>query len=162
MKYNLVLFSFLVLVFLGCDTDRDLSENDIKEIQNLEIDFVKGWFKENQQEAVLSAFEKNAVFIPHHGGSSVIGTKNLKEFFWPEGIGGIVHKFNHFPDTIEGNKDVAWIRGRHCVKYSWIIKNDTITTSNEGNYVLIARKQKNLKWKIATFIFNDPVAEVSD
>ena len=58
-----------------------MSEQDVQDIQNLEIAFVKGWFQENQQEAVLNTFEKNAVFIPHHGGSPNVGVEQIKEFF---------------------------------------------------------------------------------
>ncbi|WP_436517402.1 hypothetical protein [Ekhidna sp. To15] len=153
--------SFYLLVLaatFSCIQSSDLKPSDIAEIKELEKGYVDGWFAENQQEAVLKVFDEDVAFIPHHGDDPVIGKENLREFFWPDGIGGIVHSFNHYPDAIEGNNGVAWIRGRFDVKYSWIDQGDTTTTFNEGNYVLIARK-KEQEWKIATFIFNDPLAE---
>lgn len=160
MKY-LSLCIILALALSGCcDQNRNLSENDKLKIRQLEENYVDGWFDKNQKEAVLNTFEDQAVFIPHHGDKPVIGTKEIKEFFWPDGIGGIVHEFNHYPDAIEGNNHIAWIRGRFDIKYSWISNKDTITTLNEGNYVLIARKQKENDWKIANFIFNDPVSQI--
>ena len=160
IKY-LTIFSFLLLLIANsCSVNTELSSTDINDIKQLEDDYVEGWFKENQQEAVLKTFEENVAFIPHHGDKPVIGIKALKDFFWPNGIGGIVNSFNHYPDTIEGNNQVAWVRGRFDINYSWIVEKDTITTVNEGNYVIIARKQDNNQWKIAAFIFNDPVAQV--
>lgn len=135
-----------------------LSESDLVAIERLEKTYVEGWFDEDPQTMVLSAFEENAIFIPHHGDLPVIGKNNLKEFFWPNNNGGFVHSFNHYRDTIEGSGNLAWIRGRFDIKYSWIEQKDTTTTINEGNYVMIVRKQENDQWKIATFIFNDPEA----
>jgi len=162
MKYLIIVLVLFSVINTSCVKKQELTKNDIRAIKQLENEYVKGWFADDQQNAVLNTFEENAVFIPHHGDKPVIGTGNLADFFWPDGIGGIVHKFNHFPDTIEGNDEIAWIRGRFDIKYSWINEQDTTTTMNEGNYVLIARKQKNDEWKIATFIFNDPVAQVED
>ena len=162
MKYLTLTFLVALALCSACNTNMELTEKDILEIKQLEKDYVNGWFEKNQKEAVISVFEKEAAFIPHHGDSPVIGVKNLEAFFWPDGVGGIVHKFNHYPDTIEGNNQIAWIRGRFDIKYSWINNTDTTTTLNEGNYVIIARKQKESQWKIATFIFNDPVAQIED
>ena len=149
---------FTCLIFFGCYQNEVITESDKEKILELEQAFVQGWFHENPKETVLSSFEKNAVFIPHHGDTPVIGIDSLRSFFWPEGYEGIVHSFNHYPESIDGNANVAWIRGRHDVEYSWIVDNDTLRYSNAGNYVLIARKQSNDDWKIATFIFNDPIA----
>ena len=156
---NIVLIMIL-FILNSCITNNQLSSKDMKDIKQLEDDYVKGWFADNQQKAVLKVFEENIAFIPHHGDKPVIGIKALKDFFWPGGKGGIVNSFNHYPDTIEGNNQIAWLRGRFDINYSWIVEMDTTTTLNEGNYVLIARKQEDNQWKIATFIFNDPVAQV--
>lgn len=158
-----ILISFLIFN-IGCNSklESELSEKDILNIKQLESDYVSGWFAQDQQNAVLKVFEDAAVFIPHHGDEPVIGLENLRKFFWPDGVGGIVHDFNHYPDAIEGNSRMAWIRGRFDIKYSWINVSDTTTTINKGNYVLIARKQENSTWKIATFIFNDPLAEIEN
>lgn len=146
------------LIFLGCTQNHEISESDKEKILELEQVFVQGWFRDNPKETVLSSFEENAVFIPHHGDKPVIGLDSLRSFFWPEGYEGIVHSFNHYPASVEGNANVAWIRGRYDVEYSWIVDNDTLSYFDAGNYVLIARKQANDEWKIATFIFNDPIA----
>lgn len=160
MKYTTTFLFTLGLVF-SCSQNTELKQSEIEQIEQLEKDYVNGWFAETPQEAVLEVFEENVVFIPHHGDDAVIGKENLRDFFWPNGTGGIVHYFNHYPDTIEGNQSIAWVRGRFDIKYSWIEELDTVTTLNEGNYVLIARKNKQ-DWKIATFIFNDPVAQVEE
>lgn len=93
-------------------------QRSIKDIKQLENDYVKGWFANDPQKAVLNVFEDNVAFIPHHGDKPVVETENLRNFFWPEGIGGIVHNFNHYLDIIEGNNQVAWIRGRFDIEYS--------------------------------------------
>ena len=160
IKYFTVASILFLCIATSCSINTKLSSMDLKDIKQLEDDYVNGWFAKNQQEAVLKVFEENVAFIPHHGDKPVIGINALKDFFWPNGIGGIVNSFNHYLDKIEGNNQVAWVRGRFDINYSWIVDKDTITTVNEGNYVIIARKQDNTQWKIATFIFNDPVAQV--
>lgn len=161
---NLSSFIVILLLFIvgSCNPSIELSANDISEIKQLEKGYVEGWFDDDQQKAVLGVFEDNIAFIPHHGDTPVVGVENLRDFFWPNGVGGIVNSFNHYPDTIEGNSQLAWVRGRFDINYSWVINKDTTTTVNEGNYVLIARKQEDEQWKIATFIFNDPVAQVEN
>ena len=159
-KYLYIVLGMILVVLNSCITNNQLSSDDLKKIKQLEDDYVKGWFADNQQKSVLKVFEENVAFIPHHGDKPVVGIKALREFFWPGGKGGIVNSFNHYPDKIEGNNQIAWLRGRFDINYSWIVDKDTTTTLNEGNYVLIARKQEDDQWKIATFIFNDPVAQV--
>ncbi|TJY37080.1 YybH family protein [Pontimicrobium aquaticum] len=166
-KNHLTVILILILFITNsCNTSNtkieELSENDLKDIEQLENDYVRAWFDDDQQNAVLNVFEDNVAFIPHHGDKPVVGIENLRNFFWPDGIGGIVNSFNHYPDKIEGNNQVAWVRGRFDIKYSWIIDKDTTTTVNEGNYVFVARKREDNQWKIATFIFNDPVAQIKN
>ena len=157
IAYKVVGMALLSLTS-GCTDSLVLTSKDLHDIEMLDRKYVESWFSDNPQQAVLDVFENGVVFIPHHGDTPVVGLEELKSFLWPESGKGIVHSFNHYPSAIDGNNHIAWVYGRFDLKYSWVVDSDTTTTTNEGNYLLIARKQENAKWKIASFISNDPEA----
>ena len=102
------LLTIYMLSLSGCETRQkstlELTASDISKIQALEKTYVDGWFDDDPQKVVLSAFEDNAAFIPHHGDPAVIGKENIQDFFWPGGTGGIVHYFCNFCDRCK----ISW------------------------------------------------------
>lgn len=148
------------LSLLGCAklaaaNDDSLSTKDRTEIQAVLEQFRTGWLT-GDNDAVRRAFTSDAVLMPHHGVSPVIGMAAIKEFWWPASTAKTtITRFTQVIDEIGGDSVIAYVRGRSEV--AWRIEDQKITENwhNAGNFMAVLRKQYDGKWLMSHLIWDD-------
>lgn len=160
MKINLTLLCMILLT--GCMSGQNnvsLSEEDKKSIRSVLETYASGWNAENPQETIMSLFADDAVILPHHGDPQVEGKENIRNHFWPAGLTGFrVNSYDFEIMEITGNRDLAYSRGRYAISFSFEDNGEMRTLNNGGNYIMILTRVED-EWKIARYIWNDPVPQ---
>ena len=159
---NLVELAAILIFLVGCtshQTNSPLSAEEIEAIRTTLNAYASGWNAENPQETILDLFVDDAVLLPHHGASQVVGKDNIEKHFWPAGLTGFkVNSYDFEIREITGIADLAYSSGRYSISFSFEDNGEMQTLNNAGNYVMIFRKV-NREWKISRYIWNDPVPE---
>lgn len=159
MRRNITVATILwSLVSMGCSSPPigapELSDGDRERIQATVNEFAGAWLA-NDPTRVLATLSEDAVLIPHHGHPVVAGRKAIEEFWWPEGQPARVTRFSATQDEVSGMSSLAYARGRFVLAFEY----EGIEYSNEGNYVVLLKKDPQGVWKISHRIWNDPLPE---
>ncbi len=154
----LTLSSCVLGLLAACSATRPpLSEADVSAIRTVLEAYATGWHAEDPERAILSLFEDDAVLLPHHGAPQVEGKENIRRHFWPAGLTGFrVNSYEFEVMEIAGEAGLAYSRGRYAISFSFEEAGERRTLNNEGNYLMLFRKSGG-DWKIARYIWNDPV-----
>lgn len=135
----------------------DTSEEDLKKIKQLRIDFQETWIVEDSA-AVMNLMTDDIVFQPHHGDSILIGREALaKYWFDPSFPPTDVLEFKEKFVGAHVSGDIGYSYGRFKLVFNYDGKN----YSNAGNFLTVCRRV-NGEWKISNLIFNDPQPIVRD
>lgn len=136
-----------------------LAEEDRTSVENLAGGYTAAWLR-GDAGRILDLFAEDAVLIPHHGVPAVEGKVAIRDFFWPpDGPPTRVTEFTLAPREISGNSQLAFVRGRFTLSFSSDSPNGPKSFSNQGNFLLLARRDTDGKWRIARYMWNDPVAQ---
>lgn len=158
------LFLFCAALLAGCAglesrQSESLSESDVASIRAVMNTYATGWNAQNPRQSIMSLFTDDAVLLPHHGDPQVEGKEAIERHFWPEGLTGFrVDSYEFEIREITGHPGLAYSRGRYAITFSFEDAGELRTLSNEGNYMMIFRSFRG-DWKIARYIWNDPVAQ---
>lgn len=147
--------------FVSCSTNRpnEFSETDRLEVEKLDQDYAAAWASADAEKNVMELFVPDAIMMPHHGDEPVKGHKAIREFFWPAGSGPTqILEFTRTAIDIGGSGDLGYAAGRFRLQFAFEQKGEMHTYRNEGNYLLLAERQKQGTWQIKRLIWNDPVA----
>ena len=150
-----------IIFFSACtklNTTTTLTEKDKKIITLIPNAYTKGFLEENRN-AIIGLFSEDAVLIPHHGVSPVIGLEAIKEHFWPVDSPPFrVDRFELTQAETDGAGNLAYTRGTSELEFSMQIDGVWNTYSNAGNFLMIFRKKPDNNWYISRYIWNDPIA----
>lgn len=134
-----------------------LAEEDRASVQSLAGAYTAAWLR-GETGAILDLFTEDAVLIPHHGVPAVEGKAAIRNFFWPpESPPTRVTQFTLAPREISGHSQLALVRGRFSSSFSFDSPEGPKSFSNEGNFLLLARRELDGTWRIARYMWNDPV-----
>jgi uncharacterized protein (TIGR02246 family) len=135
-----------------------LSAEDREAIRRLADSYATAWLEGNP-EAVVENFTEDAVLMPHHGVAPVKGVEAIRRFWWPPDSPPVsVSRIRLVPEEISGEAGLGYVRGRFSLVFTMEGAEGTQTFSNEGNYLMIVRKEAG-GWRIARYIWNDPVPQ---
>lgn len=130
--------------------DTALTDADREAIRALHRDFV-GWVKSKNSEALSQIYVADGVLMAP-GAPAVIGRADIKAFgdaFPP------VTEFSLTEETIDGNADVAYVRGSYSITLGV-----PGSPAEDGKFVEVWRKQPDGTWKLAIDIWNSDLAPV--
>lgn len=136
----------------------ELSEDDEREIQATAERFVDAWLVD-APDTVMSTLAEEAVLMPHHGVEPVIGTADIRAFWWPPDAAVKVLVFDQSYDEIDGDGDLAYVRGRFELAFEFESAGEVRRMSYEGNYLMLLRRDDDGEWRISHRIWNDPVPQ---
>lgn len=112
-------------------------------------------------EGVQSTFSEDAVLLPHHGGTPVVGLKAIKEYWWPAGAPPTpITKLEITTEAFGGDCNVAFVRGHDSVAWTAEKGGKTVTYTNSGTYLNVMKKLPDGSWRIWQHMWDDPVTVV--
>lgn len=148
-----------VLIVLGsCEVPRQgsLSNDDEAAIKEARQKYTQAWL-DGDSVAVMRSLTSDAVLIPHHGDPQIEGKEAIREFWWPpQSPPTKVLRFTSDIAEISGNRDLAYVRGRFLLEFSY----DSLTYLNQGNFLNVVVHTED-GWKLARLIWNDPLPEIA-
>lgn len=133
---------------------------DESTLRALDAAYVEAWLTADaadQEKAVLTLFDRDAVIMPGGGLPSENGVGSLKNFWFPDGASptAVTH-FTHDIDEIELSGDLGVVSGRYTLSFTY--ENQSIAQA--GNYLFVAKNGAG-GWRIKRMIWNDqPLTEV--
>lgn len=156
------LFLFFAAFLAGCTgleprKSESLAERDIASVRAVMHTYATGWNAQKPRRTIMSLFTDDAVLLPHHGDPQVEGKEEIERHFWPAGLTGFrVDSYEFEIREIAGHTELAYSRGRYAITFSFEAEGRLRTLSNAGNYMMVFRSVGG-DWKIARYIWNDPV-----
>jgi len=157
MPISKYVFLAVLLLTGGCASRESfgLSDKEIDLIREINLAYPSSW-EANDSARVDRLFTDDAVLIPHHGDTPREGIVEIRQNFWPPNSPPLtVLEYTMDIREIDGGSALAYSRGRFRLRFSF----DGKEYSNEGNYMMVFRKQADNSWKISRFIWNDPVPQ---
>ena len=142
--------------FVGFYVRREANkESEHKNVLAVQKKYAAGWSNDDP-ELVMSVFAEEAVLIPHHGHSPLVGKNAIRDFFWPkQGPKTSTNSFEEEYDEVRIDGKLGYIRGRF--KLSFTIQesegNQDQSRQNQGNFLVVLRKIDN-QWKVVQRIWN--------
>ena len=132
-----------------------LSAEEVNAVEAANQAYVDAWLA-NDPDAIMSTLTDDAVLLPHHGVDPVIGSKAIKEFWFPPNSppAKVTHMVNSVTEVL-GHGDLAFVWGRSELVFTY----EGTVYRNKGNYLAVLKKGEDGRWRIARRIWNDPVAE---
>jgi ketosteroid isomerase-like protein len=137
----------------------ELSRQERARIEETARRFVSGWLRDDP-EAVMATLSPGAVLMPHHGDTPVIGSENIRAFWWPQdGPATRILEFRQTYDEIDGNEHLAFVRGRFDLAFEFEAEDGTRKVKNGGNYLMLLERDGGGSWRITHRMWNDPVPQ---
>lgn len=135
-----------------------LTDDDLQEIRATAERFVGSWLVD-APDSVMSTLAEDAVLMPHHGVEPVVGTAEIRAFWWPPHSATRVLVFDQTYEEIDGDGDLAYARGRFELALEFETQGGAQRASYEGNYLMLLRRKDGGEWKITHRIWNDPLPQ---
>ncbi|MGH7597855.1 MAG: YybH family protein [bacterium] len=148
----LVLVAFTSSAYVQTRAGR-LSAADVIKIKAVNEAYVSAWLK-NDATAVMKTLAPNAVLIPQ-GSRAIEGMKAIKQFWWPSGGKTTVTAFTITTDEVNGENEVAYIRGTFKLSFTYEDGSNKIERTNNGNYLMIMKRQADGTWRISHRMWGD-------
>jgi uncharacterized protein (TIGR02246 family) len=149
----------LALVFgasANSDRTKPLSADDAAAIRAVLERYRTAWLA-GDNDGVRSTFTQDAVLLPHHGVSRVVGMAAINEFWFPSSsTKTTITKFVQTLDEVGGDGTLAYARGWSEV--AWTLEDGSKKENwrNAGNFLAVFKKRAGGKWLISHLIWNDP------
>ncbi len=129
------------------------AEADRAAIRALDARFVRGWL-DDDTEAVLRVFAPDATLLPP-GSMPLTGQAAIRAYWWPtDGSRTRITAFDRQIDEIEGNGDLAWMRG--TARLAWTYEKDGKTTAQTSRSIdlVLLRRDGDGQWRIVRQMWN--------
>lgn len=134
-----------------CQASSADDEADIAALRALDQAYASEWLAGNA-EGVMSLFTADAILVPHHGDTPIVGHAAIRNFWFnPKYPPTVVPSWTRDAEQILLFDDVGIVQGR--ARLSWEY-DGTRTTIPEGNYVLVAVRDTD-RWRIRLLTWND-------
>ena len=121
------------------------------------IDAYAAAWRADDVERVLGLLTDDAVVMPHHGDPRVVGRETIRQHWFPRGTSGIDlmhYEFEVLDAASDGN--LGYATGRFEIAFTMPDAGSTLHYENGGNFMMAFRREAG-SWRIARYIWNDPV-----
>jgi ketosteroid isomerase-like protein len=131
----------------------ELTADDRAAIMRLDSTFVQGWLRDDTT-AALSIWAPDAILHPPNS-QPVTGPEAIRAFWWPtDGSTTKITKFERQIDEIGGSHDVAYIRGRSELGWTYTKAGKTQIQVGRSASIMIARRDSSGAWRISRSVWN--------
>ena len=132
-----------------------LSARDATAIRGVIEAYRTSWLR-GDEKAVLETFAPDAVLLPAHGGSPVVGTAAIKSYWWPpEAPPTRITKLEITTEGLQGDCRIAYVHGRDDVAWTTVEKGETKNHGHPGTYLNVMKRMPDGSWRIARHMWDD-------
>ena len=160
MRRRLSFFAFTLLVASAAvATDKAqtqaLSATDVNAIRAVIEAYRTAWLR-GDAPAVLDTFTPDAVLLPAHGASPIVGMAAIKQYWFPPNAPSTtITKLDITVDDVQGEGRVASVYGHDDVEWSQVENGVTRKRGHPGTYLNVMIKLPDGSWRISRHMWDD-------
>ena len=131
------------------------SESDVQAIRSVHDAYRRAWLA-NDVEGVMRLFAPEAVLLPHHGLPPVVGSNEIRAFWFAPAPPTTITRLDLQLDDVSVRDDTAIVRGRSQVE--WAVDKDAAVERwrNAGTFLTVLRRGPDGVWRITHHMWDDP------
>lgn len=110
----------------------------------------------NDRKAVLATLTNDAVLLPSHGASPVVGIAAIEKYwFAPGGPPTTVTGLEITVEQVDGNRTLAYARGEDRVSWTVTENGQARHHFHPGTYLNVMKKLPDGSWRIQAHMWDD-------
>ena len=144
------LFPAVVCVLAACATGQGgFTAADEANVRALEEAYRTGWLA-NDSVAVMATLAEDAVLMPA-GVEPLVGDSAIRSYWWPnDGSETTVKSYEITVDEVEGDGDLAYLRGRGSLEFRYRDAAGTVSDlTSEAVHLSVAERGQEGRWLIS-------------
>jgi ketosteroid isomerase-like protein len=129
-----------------------LSESDLRAVRALDSAYVASWLRDDTA-GVMRTLSAEAVLMPV--GRHPLDTPDaIRTFWWPaDGSHTRILGFQRTIDEIAGEGDIAWVRGRDTLSFSYDKGSTHSKLTILSMTFAVVRRQPDASWRISRMMW---------
>jgi uncharacterized protein (TIGR02246 family) len=135
-------------------SDGVLSANDVAAIKATIEAYRTAWLR-NDKAGVLSTFTNDAVLVPAHGGTAVVGIGAIEKYWFAPGPPATVTLLDITVEQLEGSGSMAFARGVDNVGWTMVQDGKSQKHYHPGTYLNVMKKLPGGSWRIHLHMWDD-------
>jgi uncharacterized protein (TIGR02246 family) len=134
-----------------------LTEQDVASIKAVIETYRTTWLA-GDTEGVLNTLTEDAVLLPPHAGSPVVGRAAIRQYWWPDGAKPAkITKLNISVEQVGGDSTIGYARGRDEVAWSAEDNGTMKDYAVAGIYLNVMRKLPDGSWRVSHHMWDNVV-----
>lgn len=139
----------------GEDCGASLSVADAQAVQEVHEEYRSAWLR-GDSKGVLATLADDAVLLPAHGATPVVGKQAIAQYWWPpKAPATTITKLDITVAGIGGNCRVAFTYGEDSVGWSTLEAGVERTHGHPGTYLNVLTKGADGRWRISRHMWDD-------
>ena len=131
------------------------ADTDARAIRAVHDTYRRAWLA-NDAEGVMGLFAPEAVLLPHHGLQPVVGSEQIRAFWFAPGPPTTIIRLDLELDDIAVREDTGIVRGHSQVEWS-VQKGETLERwANAGTFLTVLHRGTDGVWRITHHMWDDP------
>jgi uncharacterized protein (TIGR02246 family) len=156
-------FSGVAMLILACatassessDCSAALPAGDAAAIRGVIEAYRTSWLR-GDEKGVLETLAPDAVLLPAHGASAVVGIAAIRSYWFPPGAASTtITKLEITTEGLLGDCRIAFVHGRDDVSWSTVENGVTKNYGHPGTYLNVMTKMPDGSWRIARHMWDD-------
>jgi len=132
-----------------------LSKRDTEGIRAVIDAYRTAWLR-GDAKGVLDTFTPDAVLLPAHGASPIVGTAAITKYWWPPDAPATkITRLDITVEDIQGEGRFASVYGHDDVDWTQVEGGATRTHGHPGTYLNVLRKMPDGSWRISRHMWDD-------
>ena len=154
---------FLVAIFLilpfgaaiySAPRGDTLSASDMDAIRATIEAYRTAWLR-NDKQGVPRTLTDDAVLLPAHGGTPIVGIGAIENYWFAPGPPTTVTRLDITVEQLEGSGSIAFARGVDNVGWTTIQGGKSEKRYHPGTYLNVMKKQPDGSWRIHVHMWDD-------
>lgn len=144
-----------VMILAACaPEDAGFTARDETAVHALEEAYRTGWLT-NDSAAVMATLAPGAVIMPA-GVRPLVGDSAIRTYWWPnDSSQTTIESYEITVDEVEGSGDLAYLRGRASLKFTYRDAAGQISRlTSKAVHLSLARRGEDGKWRIARRVWS--------
>ena len=128
---------------------------DVHALRAVNDEYRRAWLA-SDAEGVMRLFAPDAVLMPHHGLPPVIGSAEIRAFWFGPGPATTITRLDLQLDDVSVRNGTGLVRGRSQVEWTLAKDGGTERWRNAGTFLTVLRRGPDGAWRITHHMWDDP------